>query len=216
MSVLATIGAAGLGGGLDWLANERSMAHSAEQAEQQMFFQKKMSDTAIRRATADMRAAGLNPVMAVPGAASSPSGAMGQAPVARPGTSAIQAASAVQAQAQMRQQTEQMRQQTRLLELEAEKQEVLKGFFDMLGPIQKRIEKYIEGEANSAGSISDKVKEAGKNLVTGITGVNNDAEPGADWDSSKEFMRSIGNVFNDWMEKTSKWSRNHVMRPKKK
>lgn len=52
---------------------------SAQQAEIQRDWQKMMSDTAHQRETADLKAAGLNPVLSAGGTgASTPSGAMGQ------------------------------------------------------------------------------------------------------------------------------------------
>lgn len=52
---------------------------SAEQAQKQMDFQREMSDTAHQREVADLKAAGLNPVLSARlGGASTPSGAMAQ------------------------------------------------------------------------------------------------------------------------------------------
>lgn len=54
-------------------------AWSAEQAQKQMDFQREMSNTAHQREVADLKAAGLNPVLSARlGGASTPSGAMAQ------------------------------------------------------------------------------------------------------------------------------------------
>lgn len=57
---------------------EKSRAFSAEQASRQMSFQQEMSNTAYQRTIRDMKAAGLNPMLAYSqGGASTPSGAQG-------------------------------------------------------------------------------------------------------------------------------------------
>lgn len=63
-------------------------AWSAQQAQKQMDFQREMSNTAHQREVADLKAAGLNPVLSAKlGGASTPSGAMAQGDTS--GTSAL-------------------------------------------------------------------------------------------------------------------------------
>lgn len=57
--------------------SRESMQFSAEQAAQQMNFQERMSNTSHQREVADLKAAGLNPLLSLNSGASSPSGAMG-------------------------------------------------------------------------------------------------------------------------------------------
>lgn len=66
---------AGVGAIASMFGQDSANRDNKKLAREQMAFQERMSNTAYQRATADLKAAGLNPILAVPNGASTPAGA---------------------------------------------------------------------------------------------------------------------------------------------
>ena len=82
-----------IGGILGYRGQKETNVASAQQAQNQMAFQERMSNTAVQRRMADLKQAGINPILAGSKEASSPAGQ--QAPVGNKMASALNNATSV-------------------------------------------------------------------------------------------------------------------------
>lgn len=167
---------------------------NAREASKNRDFQSLMASTQYTRAVADMRRAGLNPILALGNPATAPSGAVASINSPRLGQSGVAAASAKQAIEQQKAdiklkgaQEDLLREQARNASAEADKQEVIKNFYTEFGPLIK------EG----IGALADTVTNAKEgasipNLGDVIEDMYNNSATKRGVDSISDFFQKLG------------------------
>jgi len=153
-----------IGGLLGFMGTKSTNIASAQQADKQMAFQERMSSTAHQRQVADLRKAGLNPILSSKyGGSSTPGGAMAQ--MKDPTASAVQAMRQRQELSNMRNQNQLISDQSALASIQSDV--AMNQFQSTLGDAKRGLiqSRYYQSKAGKAAYLAQLAGSTAKSIL---------------------------------------------------
>jgi len=157
MGALDGWGTALLTGGMSALGQNSANAQNVALSRDQMAFQERMSSTAHQRQVADLKAAGLNPILSANSGAASPAGASTQVEnIMEKGISSALETKQLQLAAEkqkseiglLRAQTGKANTETQVLKKDIPKSETINDIYDIVRPYLKKVKESAKGSAS--------------------------------------------------------------------